>query len=84
MVKTIHSENMKALAKKLREEIYFTRFVCFDPVTFDLLTSWPQNNEHHPWSPIYLTLKFGEGTLTGSWLNRSAKSTTHPTKIRFL
>ena len=42
MVKTIHSENMKALAKKLREEIDFNRFVCFDPVTFDLLTSWPQ------------------------------------------
>ena len=39
MVRTIHSENMKALAEKLREEIDFNRFLCFDPVTFDLLTS---------------------------------------------
>ena len=84
MVKTIHSENMKALAKKLREEIDFNRFVCFDPVTFDLLPLGPKNNGHHPWSPIYLTLKFGEETLTGRWLNRSAEPPIHPTKIRFL
>ena len=42
MVRTIHSENMKALAEKLREEIDFNRFVCFDPVTFDLLTFDPK------------------------------------------
>ena len=29
MVITTHSENMKALAKKLREEIYFFRFSYF-------------------------------------------------------
>ena len=34
MGRTTHSENLKALAKKLKEEIDFNRKPCFEPVTF--------------------------------------------------
>ena len=42
MVSTTHSENMKALAKKLREEMDFSRFSYFWPLTFDLSTFQPK------------------------------------------
>ena len=87
MVRTTHSENLKALAKKLKEEIDFNRKPCFWPRDLWPFDLWPQKKDgHNPWGTIYLPCKFGKDPPTGSGLNRSGPTnhppnhpTTHPT-----
>ena len=79
MVRTTHSENLKALAKKLKEEIDFNRKPCFWPRDLWPFDLWPQKKDgHNPWGTIYLPCKFGKDPPTGSGLNRSGPP-THPT-----
>ena len=80
MVRTTHSENLKALAKKLKEEIDFNRKTdVFDPVTFDL---WPRKIDgHHPWCTIYLPCKFGKDHSTGSGLDHSGQTPPNQSDI---
>ena len=79
MVRTTHSENIKDLAQKLKEEFYFNRKPCFWPRDlwpFDLSTK--KNDGHHPRDTKYLSWKFGEATPSGSWLNRSGPTNNPP------
>jgi len=88
MVRTTHSENLKALAKKLKEEIDFNRKPCFWPRDLWPFDLWPQKKDgHNPWGTIYLPCKFGKDPPTGSGLNRSGPTnhpTTHPNKLAIL
>ena len=81
MVRTTHSEILKALAKKLKEEIDFNRKPCFWPRDLWPFDLWPKKKDgHNPWGTIYLPCKFGKDPPTGSGLNRSGPTTTHPPK----
>ena len=79
MVRTTHSENLKALAKKLKEEIDFNRKPCFWPRDLWPFDLWPQKKDgHHPWCTTYLPWKFGKDPPTGSGLDHSGRQTNQP------
>ena len=82
MVRTTHSEILKALAKKLKEEIDFNRKPCFWPRDLWPFDLWPQKKDgHNPWGTIYLPCKFGKDPPTGSGLNRWGPPTHPPKKV---
>jgi len=76
---------LKALAKKLKEEIDFNRKPCFWPRDLWPFDLWPQKKDgHNPWGTIYLPCKFGKDPPTGSGLNRwgpTNQPPNHPTKV---